>query len=380
MNIKVILLLILISFSSFSQENENLGTELNVGYTIEYNIQNKADVKEIIRVLKGFIQTKNSTYKDNPYWIKNDNEFYKFPFLDVLDIEEYGNLIYKPTLISITQFETAGYIAKVGWFAVDGYKNVEVRIIFNFHITKIDDKFLIKNILNYNIRNWKKKEVGLITYFYSNDTELDLKKAEEFNNINLELAKFFDSDPITFKYFKCKTNYELLKIRGFDFEETMFFSNQNGSETFPQDQLIFSGNNNEINKHELVHLYTYLIFKNRNSIIDEGIATFLGGSKGYSYKEHLLKVRNHLIDHEIDFFKELFENNYVLDYDTSLKYTLGAFLCDLAIKKYKKTGAQQLLNSGKTNNELIATIERIFNIKKENFNQFIKLELSKYDF
>jgi hypothetical protein len=377
---KKILIFLIISFSVFSQEKENSVTELNVGYTVEYNIEHKADVKEIIQVLKGFIKTKNSVYKDNPYWIKNDNEFYKFPFLDVMDIETNGYLKYKPTLISITQVENQDYIAKIGWFSIDDEMNFEIKVIYNFHVVKFDDKYLIKNILNRNILHWKIKKIGKITYYYPEEKILDLKKGNEFDKINSELASYFETEPLSFKYFICKNNHDLLKLRGFDFEETMFFSNQNGSETFPQDLLIFSGNNDEINTHELVHLYTHLMYKNKNSIIDEGIATYLGGSKGFTYKEHLLKLSKHLNNNEIDLYNQLFFHNYVIDYDTSLKYTLGAFLCDLALKKKNKDGLKTLLNSGKSNEELIQTIEKLFEIKKENFNQFIKFELEKFPF
>uniref|UniRef100_UPI00404B7C8F hypothetical protein n=2 Tax=Flavobacterium sp. TaxID=239 RepID=UPI00404B7C8F len=380
MKTKIVLLFILISFKAISQEKENPAFELNIGYTVEYNMQHKLEFRGVIEALKGFLKTKNSVYKDNPYWIENDIKFYKFPFLDLIDIETFGNRVYKPTLISITQVESHEYIAKVGWFSIDEQMNVDVKVIFNFHVIKTKGKYLIRNILNRNIDNWIEKKYDKITYFYSKGRQIDYKKVEEFNSINRELADFFENEPIEFKYFICESNNELLKIRGFDFEESMFFTNQNGSETFPHDMLIFSGNNSEINKHELVHLYTYLKFKKRNSIIDEGIATFLGGSKGLSYKEHLAKMREHIIINKIDVFQKLFYNSYVLDFDTSLKYTLGAFLCDIALKKYKKEGLNQLLNSGKTNEELISTIETLFDIKKEHFNAFIKSELDSYIF
>jgi len=120
------------------------------------------------------------------------------------------------------------------------------------------------------------------------------------------------------------------------------FFNQNGSIAFPDDRLIFSGNNNEINTHELVHLYLTEKFKNLNPYMNEGVASLFGGSKGLEYKDHLHKLKTHLISNEIDIYQEYFFGNYVIDFDTSLRYTLSAFICELTLKNLARTSSLSL--------------------------------------
>jgi hypothetical protein len=48
------------------------------------------------------------------------------------------------------------------------------------------------------------------------------------------------------------------------------------------------------------------------------------------------------------------------------------------LKKYGKEGLLRLMNSGKKDEDLLLTIEKVFKIKRENFDSFIKKELLNY--
>ena len=369
-------------FSCNSQERDKIS--LNINNSVEYNLSSKYEFKKIISTLKEFVNTKNTIFKNNPNWVKYNDKFFSYPFLDIINIEYVnGKIEYKPTLLSITKTNHENtYIVKLGWFKVNKEEE-EISLRFIYNLLAIKDNngvFLLKNILEFNTKKWSIIEIGDIKFYINPEHKFDENNALKFNSINEELSHFFEIDKIKFTYFLCNTNFMLMKALGYDFEETMYFSNQNGSITYPNDNLIFSGNKSEINKHELVHLYTYKKFKNKHKIIDEGIATFLGGSKGLSYEDHLFKLKKHIEFNSINLHDELFKNNYVLDEDTSLMYTLGAFLCDLTIKKGGKKLLFELLDSGNTNEDLINNIKRIFNIKDNDINRFLINELNNYDF
>lgn len=370
-------LFLFLFISCYCQEVKKIS--LTINSSVEYNNDSKNEYKKIINLLRKFINSKNSTFKDNPSWIKNDNVFFSYPFLDLINIEYIqGNYRYNPTLLSISQTQNKNqFIAKIGWFKSDENKEISLRMIYNILVIKNDSDYLLKNILTHNISNWKEFKFENIRYLINPSHQFEEIKAKEFSKINDGLAVYFECDKISFTYFSCNSNKELMQTLGYDFEETMYFSNQNGSITYPNDNLIFSGNNSEINKHEAVHLYTFQKFKNKNNIIDEGIATFLGGSKGLNYATHLEKLKNHLKNNPINLHDELFNNNYVLDESTSLRYTLGAFLCDLSLKKGGKNLLFQLLNSGSTDEELIIFLKSTFNIKDNKLHDFFLIELNK---
>lgn len=377
MKINFLFLFLFPFLSCYGQELNKISLVIN--NSVEYNLNTKNEYKKIINTIKEFMQTKNSLIKNNPNWIKNDNLFFSYPFLDLINIENLNDSFqYQPTLLAITQTTKKDqFIAKIGWFKFNENKEISLHIIYNVLVTKKDNNYLLKNILEYNTNDWNEINVGNIKYLINPYHKFEQIKADEFNKINDDLAVYFEFSKISFTYFLCSSNKELMQSLGYDFEDTMYFSNQNGAVTYSNDNLIFSGNKSEINKHELVHLYTYQKFRNKNNIIDEGIATLLGGSKGLDYKTHLAKLKTYLKNNPIDLHEELFNNNYVLDESTSLRYTLGAFLCELSLKKGGKKLLFKLLNSGSSNDELISFLKTTFEIKEKKLNEFIFYELYK---
>jgi len=352
---------------------------MTVSNSVEYNMSSKGEYKLIIKTLKDFINSKNVSFSENENWVKNDNKYFLYPYLDLMNIEKVnGKIEYIPTLLSITpSTDNNEHIAKIGWFKIDKTNEISMLIIYNLIVVKGENGYLLKNILEHNTTNWKEYKVGNIKYLVTPFHKFEMLDAIEFNKINTELASYFEIGKISFTYFLSNSNRELMQILGYDFADTMFFSNQNGSITYPHDNLIFSGNNSEVNRHELVHLYTNQKFKNKNNIIDEGVATFFGGSKGIDYANHLIKLKNHLKHNHINLHEELFLNNYVLDETTSLRYTLGAFLCDLTLKKGGEKLLFELLNSGKTDADLIKFVQNTFKVGDTDLNNFLTNELLK---
>ena len=381
---KSYLLLIILISSCIPNSQNDVSTEtskyrLKIQNTVEYNIENKSDINSIIDVLDGFFETKDSSYVNNPYWLENDNSFYKYPFYEFSTLENYGSSKLRPNLLSITEINNNHFICKLGWFY--DYKNTQsLQFIYNVSVIKKNERFLLKNILSHNIKDWKKLKIGNITYWIPEHVKINRFKAEKYNNINEKISTFFGAKLISFSYIYCDSNEQLMRLIGYDFDQSMYLQDQNGSVTYTDDNLIFSGNNSEINTHELVHLYVAEKFTQANPFINEGIATFLGGSKGLSYEDHLFKLKIHLNNNDINIYDEYFFGNYVLDSDTSLRYTLSAFLCDLALREIGKKGLFELLNCGISNYDIIDYIDDFFKVNSSNFNEFIKNELQEYDF
>ena len=375
----------LLSFSIFScNSQEKVETDDKVDHVflinpgVEFSQENTADFKQIIVSLEEFLRTKNNDYAKNDYWVQDDHEYFLYPFYEIFEIEKNKfdeDSPYKPTLLSLTKINDDTVKVKMGWFTtVDDFS--AVKVIYNFLAVRKDKTFIFKNILDYNTSNWQAKKVGNIDYYYYPEFNFDSQKGVEFDAFNNHIASFFAVEPLKIDYFLSKNTHHLMSIRGYDFHPSMFFQDQISAETFSHDNLIFSGNNSEIYRHELLHLYTYWNFPDHHRIIDEGIATYFGGSKGLTYEDHLAKVKKHVENNKVDIYQELFFSDYILDEATSLMYTVGALLCELALQKHGKEGLYKLLNSGNSTEELIVTVEKLFDLKnKEEFNAFIFEEL-----
>jgi len=131
-------------------------------------------------------------------------------------------MILKPSLLSVTQINSEHFICKLGWF-YNNEKSRSLQYIYNVSVVKKNETFLLKNILEYNIKDWEKKEIKRVTYWTDDSYKINIEKADEFNDINNKLSTFFQSDVISFNYVLCNSNNELMRLIGYDFESSMFF-------------------------------------------------------------------------------------------------------------------------------------------------------------
>ena len=141
---KSYLLLIILISSCIPNSQNDVSTEtskyrLKIQNTVEYNIENKSDINSIIDVLDGFFETKDSSYVNNPYWLENDNSFYKYPFYEFSTLENYGSSKLRPNLLSITEINNNHFICKLAWFY--DYKNTQsLQFIYNVSVIKKNER------------------------------------------------------------------------------------------------------------------------------------------------------------------------------------------------------------------------------------------------
>lgn len=362
--------LIFIGWSSLSYSQVKNNFFLN--YTLKKN--NSTDVLD---KFYEYINIPLNERDNTTFWVKSN--FFKYPETDILDIIRNAKN-HKITILSFNNIDDKRSVIKIAWIKTSNdYGNLYA--IYNIYAIKNNNEILFENVLDFNVldfKNFNLDEIKYVTYKEHIFNYTDAKKMLDFNK---KMSLFFEKETINFTYFLCRDMNHFKRIRGFDFDKMMVEQNQSGGETFPADNVIFAGNNSEFYPHEVVHLYTFKYFSNIHKMIDEGIATYFGGSKGIQFKEHINKLKNHLNENDLNIYDKLFKESeqYVLDDTSSLWYTIGALLCDLSLKKQGKEALLQLMNSGKTDEELLLTVEKIFKIKRENLDYFIKNELQNYE-
>jgi hypothetical protein len=350
----------------FSQDRDYV----NLNYSVEYNQENKFVVSKITYNLKKYIDNQN---KD--LWAKDS--FFPNPGGDLISCSNLNSTKFEPTILSVTEIGNQMYIVKVGFFV---YKDefYYLNCIYNFIAIVENEEIMFANIREHNMIDFEKYEIEGISFYYEKESNFDNDEALKFSRINKNMAQFFNEEKIDFKYVKCKNINQCKKLVGYDFDMNMFDNNQNGAFTYPYYKLIFSGNNSFINTHELLHLYVKKKFGKTNMILDEGLATYFGGSKGYTLDYHLNKLKKHIEKNDIDIYKLLFYDNYVLDSNTSLLYTMGGLICKIVLEKCSKEELFFLLDSAKSNEELIEELEVLFDIDKSEFNIFFKKHLLEF--
>ncbi|MCF6142043.1 hypothetical protein L1S34_12165 [Flavobacterium sp. K77] len=364
-----LLFLLFIGWSSFSYSQEKNNLYLN--YTLK-----EPNSKDILDKFYKYINVPLNNSENTTFW--TESNFLKYPETDILDIITNAEN-HKITILSINNSDDKRSLIKIAWIKTsNNYGNLYA--IYNIYAVKKNNEILFENVLDYNVKDFKTFDLDEIKYVTYKEHIFNYTDAKKMLDFNKKISLFFEKETINFTYFLCKDMNHFKRIRGFDFDKMMVEQNQNGGETFPADNVIFAGNNSEFYPHEVVHLYTFKYFSNIHKIIDEGIATYFGGSKGIEFKEHIKKLKNHLNENDLNVYEKLFKESeqYILDDISSLWYTVGALLCDVSLKKQGEIALLELMNSGKTDEELLLSIEKIFKIKRENFDSFIKKELQNY--
>ena len=195
---------------------------------------------------------------------------------------------------------------------------------------------------NYATRNWVKRKQGSINYISSPNRDFSNSDAQEQEKFTQFLAGFFEVKQIPITYYSCVNAEELFRVRGFDFNMQMFLHKTGGQAGFNND--LYSGNNRDIYNHEVVHLYLNKAVKGKiNSLLNEGLATYMGGSNEMEYSQHRANLLSYIIENpDFDFAQYLnaYDTFYINQDSTSVPYTVGALICELA---YKECGKDLLL-------------------------------------
>lgn len=333
------------------------------------------DYSLVIECLNHFISTKNIDPYDNNYWSEYDFSEYKTPFSDIYFIEvsqKYNSdYHYKPTLIEIIKTGTPDqFILKIAFIGHDENDGSNVRAIYNILAEKdINNAYKLRKILRYNTRNWPVEKMNTIRYVITPTHKFNLPEAKNFHNTNLEVARFFEEDPIQFTYYLCSNLEEILRIKGFDYVHDMYASEHVGH--FELHNTIFSGSDSESNVHDMVHGYLRRADNQSHWMLTEGLATYIGGSRNENFTDHLHHLNTFLESHrDTALYKYAMEGGR-LENNIFAGHVVGALICHLALEDGGRKKLFKMMETGYTEEELLQALALI-GINKENFDQKVK--------
>ncbi|WP_316785492.1 hypothetical protein [Pedobacter frigiditerrae] len=373
----VILIHIVFVGKIYSQQSDST---LIIGKPAFYLIPDTNVRVELTNSLKGFLKARSDAANPNPFidsvYLKESVE----PFYWLLTADgkkPNGKNFFIPTLLTVMPIGGQRYIMKLAYMAVsNGESNIpELKIITSFEARKIGSKYLFYNTINYNTRLYNVKEVGNIKYVYPN--KLDEEKAKKMNDFNASFAKKFNVAPLKVTYYKCEDPEQLFKMLGFDYIENMYYSLAGGL-AYPWTNTLLAGNNSELYEHELVHFYTSILFEHKTRVVDEGYATYIGGSGGinidslavFAKKYINANVTSDICDVATDF-------KVRVDGGVPITYILSGLVCKDVEERLGIDGIKKLFNP-EPQEDYFATLKRINGIGKEEFPKYIKTLLAKY--
>jgi hypothetical protein len=364
----------LITFSQEVRNDFNFKSNLHLSQHLDTISQVN---RQIIETLDNFLISRDSALFKNDYWVKSDFEKYKFPYLDLFGIEHEGDNrdIYNPDLLKIIEIERDSvYLLKIAFVGSDCLKGQSfLKSVYTLLALVEDNKVLFSRALNHYLKSWKKLNHYPITYFISPNKEPNQKEIEnQLSDIDY-LNNFFETDSIEITYYSCVNPKELFEMKGFDYSAGMYQHPKGGIVEFGNH--VFSGNNSECYTHEITHIYVNSLFPETDQLLNEGIATLIGGSGGLDYNWHKESLRNFVLNREFSFLDYLAPYNYTYANEkTPLPYMTGALICEYIIENY---GKEILFRMFREKKPLWDGLKDV-GLNKENFDNKLLKQLKKH--
>ncbi|WP_405571611.1 hypothetical protein [Winogradskyella sp. Asnod2-B02-A] len=359
--------LFLLTFSCESQIKNDDNFTLSISPSIQ---QLNTENQKIIQILSNFLETKNNSLTYNENWLISDFETYIYPYRDIFKIESNKNdeNYFKPTLMEIIKISENKKILKIGFVGTNtATKATTIRAIYNIIAKRVETDWKLKRAIEYQTKEWTQiKKEGITYYLPKRKIPNEIEMKMQIKDIEF-ICDFFNTNAIDITYYSCDTPKQVFEIKGFDYLPNMYFSETGGMVDYGN--IIYSGNNSEYYTHEIVHIYTTKLFPSIQPILNEGIATYLGGSGKNSYEWHREKFKVYLNESSVNIANHLqpYERFYI-DNETPIPYIIGALICERTLRKYGKEGLMNLLGSDK---ELWDSLNE-YGLTKENLTNELK--------
>ena len=369
--ISLFAIFLLIVKSSYSQSSSvSFHIQKDATYLLD-----SAKSNEILKSLDQFLKSKDSDRDllTNPKSLKENVE--PFFWLNNFERENKGEKSYQPTLLAVVPLKGDDYLVKISFLGTNNDGSKEHLLTYTLIINNINGKYLFSNSVNYNAQNWNTQQIGSIKYIFPN--KLNLAKAKELNEFNISFAKKFNSPIVQFTYYKCYDPEQLFKLLGCDYIPNMYYSTSGGLAESWHNTLL-AGNNSELYQHEVVHFYTHKFFPQYNRIVDEGYATYIGGSGGKNTKELSAIADEYLKANPKSDIIKLFTNFSRVQGGIPFTYIVSALVCKEIESKKGFESILQLFKLTKDEDSYFQQIENIMHIDKDSFPNYVKSLINKY--
>lgn len=369
-----ILILILLQTCCFKSQIK-IDDNFIVGVTDDDLKSNEKD--SVISFLKEY----HRFIVDNPkyvsqYWDSTTLKYNSLPdYMLKQELGRYKDFDFKFNLILLLKKENI-WIAQIGY---NLFKNNEFKglcCVYNFAIVNRAGKIKLTPIIDtysYNTISDSSTALKCFPPLMARKGDFD-----SLSNFNIKLSKIFKVDKKRVSCYKFQNFSETNRRLGLDVQYFSIYKTDNAYCDYYNNNIYASNSNVFI--HELVHLYTNQTYLNCHKWFDEGFATFMGGSSGYSLNTHLRFLKEDLkknVDYDLS---NLLSHGYKKTNSNGIYlYIIGGLFCKIVYEKEGYEGVFKLLKvPNGSSAEFYSAIEKHIGVKQENLNEFLRKELEKY--
>ncbi|QAA80837.1 hypothetical protein EI546_03425 [Aequorivita sp. H23M31] len=329
------------------------------------------EIKKVMKLFEDYLESNRQNREKNSFWnLQEQKEHIKYDFLE----SEFQPSLYMgfPVHVLSIKSKNGVYQIKAQFGLCQENGEPYVLAIANYFVKKENGSYKLYNALTFNKKEWLSTKVGFVDFYYPKYHEFNYEKAEKLNNFIKDICNDFDVKPKPIEYYLADDFDEIQALKGFDCYIGM------GGETKPSgkasDDKVFCGGLGEYYPHEVFHVEIDDHYPNKHYWVSEGMATFLGGSRGKDLHWHLKRTYDYLQKHP-----EINLNNLLdlvnLDEYTSYHYSLGGLIAKRIYERGGWAMIKEFMNSGKSDNDYYSAIEKYLGIKRSNLNQYLRNQL-----
>lgn len=256
------------------------------------------EVKEVIALFENYLNSDPAKQEKNVFWNQAvQDKFKKYDFLE----SEFQPSLYMGFPVHVLSIKSQGgtYEIKAQFAFCKENGEPYILAIVNYYVKEENGALKLYNALTLNRESWKHKNVGMVDFYYPPYHEFDFAKAEKLNEFIVEMCSDLKVEPKPFEYYLADDYDEIQSLKGIDYYLGM------GGESIPSgksaEAKVYCGGMGENYFHEVFHVEIDAYYPNKHPWISEGMATFLGGSRGKDLDWHIERTYEHLKNHpEID--------------------------------------------------------------------------------
>ncbi|MFC5046158.1 hypothetical protein ACFSTE_04680 [Aquimarina hainanensis] len=330
------------------------------------------ETKEVISLIENYLNSTSKDQKENPFWNTEEQLNHKnFDFLE----SEFTPSLYMGFPVHVLSIKFKNDVCQIkvqfSYYKEDG--TPYILAIVNYIAKKENGRYKLYNALSHNKQQWNCTTVGVVDFYYPKYHSFNYQKAQKLTNFITAICKHFAVPIKPFEYFLADDYDEIQVLKGIDYYLGM------GGKSIPggkaTDDKVYCGGLGEYYVHEVFHLQIGQHFPDKHFWTSEGIATFLGGSRGKDLSWHIKRTNRYLQQHpEIDLKEMLKLTN--LDHQTSYHYVLGGLIAKKIWEKGGWDSLKDLMSSGVTDDNYYRAIEKNLEVKRTDLNAYIRAQLA----
>jgi hypothetical protein len=312
-------------------------------------------VPEIYRAWRDYLRSDAQRQSPTKYWSAAEQR--EWSRYDIAGGFAYQG--FPATVLSIQLAHpgaTDEYVIRTLFASVDGpTKDAKPIALTRVYAVREGGRWVFANALPRLTRDWKRHLIGHITYIVQPGHTFDERKARSAVRFADSVAAMFGAQSITgLSYYVADSPEEVHRILGLDF----MVGGEQASYADPGKKMILVGSSifGEDHRHELTHfaLASLTWTPNTPGIINEGTATWLGGSLGKSFPDVMKEYAAFLMAHPNITLDSVLT---VTDHDLGLR-PAGAALVEMTYQHGGIPAVKALMASGRTDPQLRVGLQK----------------------